>query len=143
MSIDQEPYIAECFVTDSDLNEMLGEIMDDYQKGNTKDANKKWQKANPKYQKALKPCTKNSVEDDFNKLQKFEQDVLNRKDAKTYIAGRMKKYQSFISKLSDEMMKEWSIGDYRNAGMYNGQIAQYLGVAPNPYYDEEPEYKDP
>jgi len=99
---------------------MLGEIMDDYQKGNTKDANKKWKKANPKYQKALKSCTKNGVEDDFNKLQKFEEDVLNRKDAKTYIAGRMKKYQSFISKLSDEMMKEWSIGDYRNAGMYNG-----------------------
>lgn len=31
-------------------------------------------------------------------------------------------------------MTEWSNGDYRAAGMYEAQIAQYLDLAPNPYY---------
>ena len=30
LNIDQEPYIATCFKTNEDLNEMLGEIMSDY-----------------------------------------------------------------------------------------------------------------
>lgn len=65
---------------------------------------------------------------------------MNRKDAKDYINGRMKKYSDFINKLGAEMIEEWNNGDYRAAGMYDGQIAQYLDLAPNPYYEE---YEDP
>ena len=37
------------------------------------------------------------------------------------------------------MISVWNIGDYRAAGMYDGQIAQYLDLAPNPYYELDDE----
>jgi len=40
---------------------MLGEIMSDYSKGDAKDADKLWKKADPLYKAALKSCTKNGV----------------------------------------------------------------------------------
>ena len=102
---------------------MLGEIMSDYSKGDVKDADKLWKKADPLYKAALKSCTKNGVQGDFRKLTDYEQNTLARKDAKSYISGRMKKFQNFIDKLGKEMVTEWNNGDYRAAGMYDGQIA--------------------
>ena len=37
------------------------------------------------------------------------------------------------------MISVWNIGDYRAAGMYDGQIAQYLDLAPNPYLELDDE----
>ena len=58
---------------------------------------------------------------------------MKRPDAKEFIEGRMKKYKNFIDQLGSEMITEWNNGDYRAAGMYDGEIAQYMGLVPNPY----------
>ena len=37
---DKRPYIVSCFKTDTDLNDMLDSIMEDYSKGDAKSADK-------------------------------------------------------------------------------------------------------
>jgi hypothetical protein len=83
----------------------------------------------------LKSCSKNDVSADFKKLDDYQKATLSRKDADKYVQGRYTKYKAFIDKISKEMMQEFTQGDYRAAGMYDAQIAQYLDLAPNPYYN--------
>jgi len=137
---DKRPYITSCFKTDHDLNNLLDQIMADYAKGDTKHGDAGWEKAKPKFEAAMAPCT--DVTGEFEDLDKFAEDVMARPDAKKYIEGREKKYKAEINQLGGEMIARWQSGVYFDAGMYDGQIAQRIGLAPGPYTLED-DTRDP
>ena len=133
---DKRNEIVGCFKTDTDLNTMLDTIMADYKKGDTKDADSLWEKADPHFAVSLQKCTKDSIYDEYKDLDKYTKDVMNRKDAKDFLEARYKKYKAMIDQRAGFMIDSWTNGVYFDAGMYNGQINQYMGLVKSPY-DEE------
>jgi hypothetical protein len=125
---DKRPYIVGCFETDKDLNDLVDGIMDDYSKGDVSSADKKWNDAAPKFKKAMSKC--DDVKGEFKDLSDYSKNV----DKKT-IKARTQKYQAEIGQLGGEMVERWQTGVYFDAGMYDGQISQYMGLVPNPYPD--------
>lgn len=114
---------------------MLDEIMTDIKAGKISDADNLWAKTEGHWDTDLKGC-----KDDYSEwqdLDKYSKNTMARKDAKDYLNKRYTKFKAFIDKLSGEMLMEWGNGDYRAAGMYDGQIAMYMDLAPNPYHLED------
>ena len=66
---DKLSYILSCFVTDTELNQILDDIMADYAKGDSKSGDDGWDKAEPRFKKALTPCT--DVADEFHGLNQY------------------------------------------------------------------------
>ena len=99
-SEDKRPYIAGCFKTDTDLNDMLDTIMDDYSKGDHKSADKKWSKVNEKFEAALDAC--DEVKQEFKDLSDYSKNV-----SRDTIKKRAAKYDAEIKQLGPQMIQAW------------------------------------
>ena len=141
---DKQPYIVDdCFKTDDDLNNMLGDIMADIKANKISDADKLWEKTESHFDASLKPCSKQDVYSEYQGLDKYAKDVLAKSDAKDFLTKRYKKYKAEIDQLSGEMLAAWDANEIFNAGWYDGQIAQRMGLAPGPYtFEEEADKED-
>ena len=133
---DKRNDIVACFKNDTDLNDMLDTIMADYKKGDISAGDAEWEKADPHFDVSLQKCTKNSIYDEYKELDKYAKDVLSAKDADKFLEARYKKYKAMIDQRSGFMIDSWTNGVYFDAGMYNGQINQYMGLVKSPYDDE-------
>ena len=125
---DKRPYIMSCFNTDTDLNNILDQIMTDYSRGDVESGDKRWSDAEPKFQKAIKPCTE--VSGEFKDLSDYAKNI-----SKKTIKARADKYKSEINQIGAQMVNSWQSGVYFDAGMFDGQISAYMGLVPNPYPD--------
>ena len=111
---DKFSYILSCFTTDTELNQILDDIMADYAKGDTKSGDAGWDLAEPRFKIALTPCT--DVAAEFNALDQYTQDVLARPDAEDFINARALEYEDIINFEGGEMIYYWNIGNYFYAG---------------------------
>ena len=82
---DKRPYIMSCFKTDTDLNNILDQIMTDYSRGDVESGDKRWSDAEPKFQKAIKPCSE--VSGEFKDLSDYAKNI----SKKTIKPGQMEK----------------------------------------------------
>jgi hypothetical protein len=130
---DKRDEIVGCFKTDNDLNDMLSKIMDADREGKTEDAKKLWEKAESHWSTSLKECTEDSVYDEYKALDKFTKDVMSRSDIDDYLAKRYTEYKAEIDQFSGIMLTRWDNGVYFDAGMYDGYIAQRMGLVESPY----------
>ena len=125
---DKKQYIAGCFQTDSDLNNLLDEIMNDYAQGDFETGDSKWDDTQPKFDVAIEQCS--DVAQEFMDLRSYGNNV-----AKETIKARADKYKAQIDKISVSLITRWESGQYFDAGMFGGWISQYMGLVPNPYPD--------
>ena len=120
---DKRNAIVGCFKTDSDLNDMLNNIMADVKSGKISDADDLWEKSESHFDVSLQKCTDGSIYDEWKALDKFSKDVLNSKDAQKILDANYKKFKRQIDLRSGFMSDSWNNGVYFDAGMYYGQIA--------------------
>lgn len=118
------------------MNTMLDQIMKAYDSGKTSDADDLWVKADPHFNVAIQACTKDNIYDEYKALDKYTKSILNGKDADKFMDARYKKYKAMIDQRSGFMLDSWKNGNPFNAGYYDGQIAQYMGLVKSPYDDE-------
>ena len=130
---DKRDEIVSCFKTDINLNDMLQKIMDADREGKTEDAKKLWSKAESHWTKSLKECTKDSIYDEYKALDQYTKDVMSRKDIDDFLAKRYTEYKAEIDQFSEIMLTRWDNGVYFDAGMYDGYIAQRMGLVESPY----------
>ena len=133
---DKRDEIVACFANDSDLNDMLQKIIDADQEGKVEDAKKLWRDSESHWQTALKGCDTDSIFDEFKDLDQYTKDVMSRSDIDDYLNQRYTEYKAEIDSFSSEMLKQWGEGVYFNAGMYDGYIAQRMGLVESPYNEE-------
>ena len=134
---DKRDEIVACFKNDSDLNDMLADMMKADKEGRSEDAKKIFDDSRSHWDTALKGCTKDSIYDEYEALDKFTEDVMSRSDIDDYLAMRYKEYKADIDSFTGTMLTLWDEGVYFNAGMYDGYIAQRMGLVQSPYNDLE------
>ena len=112
---------------------MLQKIIDADQEGKVEDAKKLWRDSESHWKTALKGCDTDSIFDEFKDLDQYTKDVMSRSDIDDYLNQRYTEYKTEIDSFSSEMLKQWGEGVYFNAGMYDGYIAQRMGLVESPY----------
>ena len=133
---DKRDEIVACFANDSDLNDMLLKIMDASKEGRVDDAKQLWKDSESHWETALKGCDTDSIYTEFKDLDKFTKDVMSRDDIDDYLNMRYTEYKNDVDSFSATMLTLWDQGVYFNAGMYDGYIAQRMGLVESPYNEE-------
>ena len=77
---DKQNEIVSCFKNDSDLNDMLADMIEAGREGKSEDAKKLFDDSRSHWDASLKVCTKDSIYDEYVALDQFTETVMSRSD---------------------------------------------------------------